>query len=70
MSYLVDGAMTGGFAAVAWPALYRANGVMTFIVGQDGVVYQKDLGDDTEKLASSLAAFDPDSSWVPAEKQP
>jgi Protein of unknown function (DUF2950) len=70
MSYLVDGAMTGGFAAVAWPALYRANGVMTLIVGQDGVVYQKDLGDDTEKLASSLAAFDPDSSWVPAEKQP
>ncbi len=68
-SYLADGALTGGFAAVAWPAQYRASGVMTFIVGQDGVVYQKDLGDDTEKLAQSLAAYDPDSSWTPAEKQ-
>jgi hypothetical protein len=69
-SYLVDGALTGGFAAVAWPAQYRASGVMTFIVGQDGVVYQKDLGDDTQRLAQSLAAYDPDSSWTPAEKQP
>ncbi len=69
-SYLADGALTGGFAAVAWPAEYRASGVMTFIVGQDGVVYQKDLGDDTEKLAQSLAVYDPDSSWTPAEKPP
>jgi hypothetical protein len=69
-SYLADGALSGGFAAVAWPAQYRASGVMTFIVGQDGVVYQKDLGDDTERLALSLAAYDPDSSWTPAEKQP
>jgi Protein of unknown function (DUF2950) len=69
-SYLAGDALTGGFAAVAWPAQYRASGVMTFIVGQDGVVYQKDLGDDTEKLAQSLAAYDPDSSWTPAEKQP
>src|SRR5271156_1439575 len=53
-SYLADGALTGGFAAVAWPAQYRASGVMTFIVGQDGVVYQKDLGDDTERVAQSL----------------
>jgi hypothetical protein len=69
-SYLAGGALTGGFAAVAWPAQYRASGVMTFIVGQDGVVYQKDLGDDTGRLAQSLAAYDPDSSWTPAEKQP
>jgi hypothetical protein len=69
-SYLVDGALTGGFAAVAWPAQYRASGVMTFIVGQDGVVYQKDLGDETARLAQSLAVYDPDSSWTPAEKQP
>jgi hypothetical protein len=69
-SYLVDGALTGGFAAVAWPAQYRASGVMTFIVGQDGVVYQKDLGNDTERLAKTLAAYDPDSSWTSAEKQP
>jgi DUF2950 family protein len=69
-SYLIDGALTEGFAAVAWPAQYRASGVMTFIVGQDGVIYQKDLGDDTEKFAKSLTAYDPDSSWTLAEKQP
>jgi hypothetical protein len=68
-SYLVDGVLSGGFAAVAWPAQYRASGVMTFIVGQDGVVYQKDLGDDTEKLVKSLTEYDPDPSWTPAEKQ-
>ncbi len=69
-SYLADGALSGGFAAVAWPAQYRASGVMTFIVGQDGIVWQKDLGNDTETLAKTLAAYDPDSSWTPAEKQP
>jgi hypothetical protein len=69
-SYLVDGALTGGFAVVAWPAQYRASGVMTFIVNKDGVVYQKDLGDDTAKRAESLVAFDPDSTWVPVDKTP
>ena len=69
-SYLTDGALTGGFAVVAWPAQYRASGVMTFIVNQDGVVYQKDLGDDTEKLALGLTAYDPDTSWAAAESPP
>jgi hypothetical protein len=69
-SYLVDGSLTGGFAVVAWPAQYRASGVMTFIVNQDGIVFQKDLGDDTEKLALGLAAFDPDTTWTPAESAP
>jgi hypothetical protein len=69
-SYLTDGALTGGFAVVAWPAQYRASGVMTFIVNQDGIVYQKDLGDDTEKLALGLTAFDPDTSWTAAESPP
>ena len=69
-SYLTDGALTGGFGVVAWPAQYRASGVMTFIVNQDGIVYQKDLGDDTEKLALGLAAYDPDTSWAPAESPP
>ena len=69
-SYLADGALTGGFAVVAWPAQYRASGVMTFIVDKDGVVFQKDLGDDTEKLAETLATFDPDSTWVPVDKTP
>jgi hypothetical protein len=67
-SYLTDGVLTGGFAVVAWPAQYRASGVMTFIVNQDGVVYQKDLGDDTEALAEALAAFDPDSTWTAVDK--
>jgi hypothetical protein len=69
-SYLVDGALTGGFAALAWPAQYRVSGVMTFIVGQDGVVYQKNLGNNTETTAKSLAVYDPDPSWTRAEKQP
>jgi Protein of unknown function (DUF2950) len=69
-SYLVDGALTGGFAAVAWPAQYRVSGVMTFIVGQDGVVYQKDLGSNTETTAKNLAVYDPDASWTRAEKHP
>lgn len=68
--YLIDGALTGGFAAVAWPAQYRVSGVMTFIVAQDGVVYQKDLGSNTEAIAKSLAVYDPDPSWTRAEKHP
>ena len=65
--FVVGGAATGGFAVVAWPANYRSSGVMTFIVGPDGVVYQKDLGDDTEKLAEAMTSYDPDSSWTRAE---
>jgi hypothetical protein len=65
--FIVNGAATGGFAVVAWPANYRSSGVMTFIVGPDGIVYQKDLGDDTEKLAESMTSYDPDSTWTRAE---
>lgn len=61
--YVQDGKMTGGFAIVAYPAEYRASGVMTFIVGPDGKVYQKDLGDGTAEVAKATTAFDPDSSW-------
>ncbi len=67
-SYLKDGRMTGGFAVLAYPAGYRSSGVMTFMAGQDGVVYQKDLGPDTAKVASSIAAYDPDSSWQRVEQ--
>jgi hypothetical protein len=66
-SYLIQGRMTGGFAFVAYPAQYRSSGVMTFIVGQDGVVRQKDLGRRTRALAGTLAAYDPDPTWAPAE---
>jgi hypothetical protein len=61
--YIVDGKMIGGFALVAYPARYRSSGVMTFIVNQDGVVYEKNLGKNTEKLAKDLKAFDPDKTW-------
>ena len=61
--YLVKGNMIGGFALVAYPAKYGASGVMTFIVNHDGVVYQKDLGKNTEKAAQAMKVFDPDSTW-------
>jgi hypothetical protein len=71
--YFKDGLLTEGFALVAWPADYGASGVMTFIVNQDGVVFQKDLGEDTATAVESIQAFDPDSSWtaiVPEEPEP
>jgi hypothetical protein len=66
-SYLIVGKLTGGFAFVAYPAVYQSSGVMTFIVNQADVVYQKDLGPDTASLATALAEFDPDSTWHAAE---
>ena len=71
--YFEDGVLTGGFALVAWPADYGSSGVMTFIVNQDGVVFQKDLGDDTATAVDAIQAFDPDSSWtaiVPPAEEP
>jgi len=66
-SYLVNGKMVSGFAFVAHPAVYRSSGVMTFIVNQDGVVYQKDLGPDTEKIVNAMTEYDPDSTWERAD---
>jgi hypothetical protein len=68
-SYIVNGKMTGGFAFVAYPAEYRSSGVMTFIVGEDGLVYQKDLGKKTDALAKATNEYDPNSSWKRAEEQ-
>lgn len=65
--YIVDGRMIGGFAVVAYPAEYGNSGVMTFIVNHDGVVYQKDLGDDTEQKAKAMTLFDPDETWTKAK---
>jgi hypothetical protein len=59
------GRMTGGFALLAWPAKYGMSGVMSFVVGTQGIVYQKDLGEDTETAAAKLTSFDPDASWDP-----
>jgi|SRR5208282_894438 len=62
-NYLVNGNMTNGFAFLAYPAEYRASGVMTFMINQDGVIVQKDLGADTVKAASEIAEYNPDKSW-------
>jgi Protein of unknown function (DUF2950) len=69
-SYTVDGKMTAGFALVAFPAEYRSSGVMTFIVGEDGVVYQKDLGKKTAVVAKAMNEYNPSSSWQKAEDEP
>ena len=69
-SYLVNGKMDGGFAFVAYPAGYRSSGVMTFLVNEDGVVYQKDLGRKTDAIAKAMKEYNPDSSWQKAEEQP
>jgi len=61
--YFKDGLLTNGFALIAWPADYGVSGVMTFMVNQDGVVYQKDLGDDTQAQADAINVFNPDNSW-------
>jgi hypothetical protein len=62
-SYLVNGEMSGGFALVAWPAQYDATGVMTFIVNQDGTVWQRDLGPQTDAMARKMTVYNPDASW-------
>jgi hypothetical protein len=66
--YIVNGKMTGGFAFVAYPAEYRSSGVMTFIVGSDGVVRQRDLGLTTDVIARSMKIYDPDAEWKRAEE--
>jgi hypothetical protein len=71
MDYLVKGIMIGGFALVASPAEYGETGVRTFIVSQDGVVYEKDLGSETLAEFKAMERFNPDNSWdpVPAEDE-
>jgi hypothetical protein len=61
--YIINGNMIGGFALIAWPAGYGDSGIMTFIVNQQGRVYQKDLGVDTAKIVGKIKAYDPDPTW-------
>jgi len=61
--YIINGNMIGGFALVAWPAEYGESGIMTFIVNQQGRVYQRDLGAKTAKSVKSMKAYDPDKNW-------
>ena len=63
LDYVQHGSMIGGFGLVAWPADYRVSGVKTFIVNQDGIIYEKDLGPSTETAVNDIAAFDPDRTW-------
>ena len=67
-SYLVNGKMVGGFAFVAYPAEYGNSGVMTFMIDQDGVLLQKDLGKATTETASAMSEFDPDAGWSPVQQ--
>jgi len=66
--YVTDGKMTGGFAFVAYPAEHGNSGVMTFMMNQDGVLLQKDLGKNTTETATAMTLFDPDSSWTIVEE--
>ena len=66
-NYVVNGQMTRGFAFLAYPAEYANSGVMSFIVDQDGVLYQKDLGPKTAELANALREYDPDKTWSRVE---
>jgi len=63
LDYVVRGNMIGGFALVAYPAEYRNSGVMTFLVNHQGIVYEKDLGPNTARIASGMTAFNPDNNW-------
>jgi len=68
-NYIVNGAMIGGFAAIAWPAKYGSTGIQTFLVNNDGDVYQKDLGPQTSTLAPAMKAYNPDKTWVVTEDE-
>jgi hypothetical protein len=65
--YIVDGRMIGGFAVLAFPAEHNNSGVMTFVVNHDGVIYQKDLGENTLELAKTMTLYDPDETWTPVQ---
>ena len=66
-NYIVDGKMARGFAFLAHPVEYAISGVMSFIIDQEGIVYQKDLGPNTVELAKTLGEYNPDKTWVKVE---
>ena len=69
LNYVIEGVMIGGFALVAVPAEYRVTGVKTFIVNNDGIVYQKDLGPDSLNLVKNMELYNPDKTWQPTDDQ-
>ena len=68
--YIVNGKMTRGFAILAYPAEYQASGIMTFLVGADGIVYEKDLGPKTADAVAAITEYDPGDGWKPVNRQP
>jgi hypothetical protein len=68
--YIINGRMIGGFGAIAWPVRYGEAGIMTFIMGHDGVVYQQDLGPDTAQKAANIVNLNPDKGWEKADLTP
>ena len=64
MNYLSDGNLTGGFALVAYPEHWDQSGIMTFIVDQDGKVYQRNLAEKTSQIAATMKKYNPDSNWT------
>jgi hypothetical protein len=68
--YIIKGMMIGGFAAIAWPVKYGVTGIQTFQVNNDGLVYQKDLGPETDKLAPMIKRYNPDKTWLVTEDEP
>jgi hypothetical protein len=67
--YVINGNMIAGFAMIAWPAEYGRSGIMTLQCGHDGRILEKDLRPDTVKLASAVTIYDPDKTWLPAERE-
>jgi len=65
--YMVRGKLFGGFAVIAWPSKYANTGIMTFIVNHEGIVFQRDLGEDTAARVAKITRFDPDKSWKRAQ---
>ena len=63
-NYMVDNALVGGFGLLAWPEKYGVTGVQTFVVNQDGLVHQKDLGPQTATAAAAIKAYNPDKTWI------
>jgi hypothetical protein len=66
-NYVVNGKMTEGFAVLAYPAAYRQSGIMSFLINQNGPLLQKDLGNDTDQVASAMTEFNPDKTWTVVE---
>jgi len=69
LDYVIEGIMIGGFALVAVPAEYRVTGVKTFVVSNDGIVYQKDLGSDSLNIVKSMELYNPDKTWQPTDDE-